>query len=618
MGVAFAIVAGVVLIAAGAILAPRLRLPLQLLLVVVGVLVALIPGVPRIDLDPDVVLDGVLPPLLFAAAVQASLLDLRRTIVPVLALAVVPVVLTTLAVGFAVHAVLPAAGLAVALALGAAVGPPDAVATTSVGRSIGMPRRLIGLLEDESLLNDPVALVAQSVALLAVASVVTPLQVAGDLGLAVGAGVAAGVVVGLLANQVRKRILDVQLTTLVSFAVPYLAFLPAEALHGSGVLAVVLAGLIVAQQTPSTGTPRGRIAEAVNWRTVSFALENAVFLLIGLQLPTLIDNLRGRFPLSTVVAVSALVLVVVIATRFVFVFAAYGILRLTPVRHRFDARGATVIGWAGMRGVVTLAAAFLLPAAAGPTVPLLQLAAFVVVGGTLLLQGLTLGPLVRRLGLRSPDPASDVLQAAELMDRATAAASAKLDSLLTGDEPKELVDSLRARNAAQSTRVWELLGTRVTETPTAVYRRLRLAMLDTQRGAVLGARDSGETDDAVLRETLRRIDREESAVDADDSVDVDRDGDLVDPHQGVGNCEHLREAPLAVRPETPGECVDCVREGTRWVHLRTCLTCGHVGCCDSSERRHATAHFHTTEHPVMRSAEPSEAWRWCYIDERLG
>lgn len=617
--VALAVVVGVVLLAASAILAPRLHLPLQLLLVAVGVLVALIPGV-RIELDPELVLDGVLPPLLFAAAVQASLLDLRRTILPVLALAVVPVVLTTLAVGFAVHALVPGVALALAFALGAAVAPPDAVATTSLGRSVGMPRRLIGLLEDESLLNDPAALVAQAVALTALAQVITPLRVGADLGLAVGGGVAAGVVVGLVANQVRKRIRDVQLTTLVSFAVPYLAFLPAEYIHGSGVLAVVIAGLIVAQQTPGTGTPRGRIAEAVNWRTISFALENAVFLLIGLQLPSLLGDVRTRVEqdgLGTVIGVCAAVLGVVVVTRFVFVFAAYAVLRPTRFGSRFDARGTLLIGWAGLRGVVTLAAAFLLPAE-DPWTPVLRLAAFTVVGGTLLLQGLTLGPLVRRLGLRSPDPASDVLQAAELMDRATAAASARLDSLLTGDEPPDLVAALRARNAAQSARVWELLGTRGSETPTAMYRRLRLSMLEAQREVVLATRGSGRTDDPVLRESLRRIDREESATDVDELVEVDRDGDLVDPHLGAGSCEHLRAAPVAVRPLTPGECPECIAEGTTWVHLRTCLTCGHVGCCDSSERRHATAHFHATQHPVMRSAEPDEAWRWCYVDEQLG
>ncbi|MFD1723079.1 cation:proton antiporter [Amnibacterium endophyticum] len=613
MLIGLAVVAAVVLITAGALAAPRLKVPLPLLLLVIGVLVGLVPGV-RIELDPELVLGGVLPPLLYAAAVQASLVDLKRTIWSVLGLAAIPVVVTTLAVGFALHAVLPSVSLAIAFALGAAVAPPDAVAATALGRSVGMPRRLIGLLEDESLLNDPVALTALTVAITAASHVITPVEVVSDLVRAVVFGVASGVLVGLAARWVRRRLQDPVLSVVTSFAIPYAAFLPAQALEGSGVLGAVIAGLIVAQATPRTTSPRARIAEAVNWRSAGFVLENAVFLLIGLQLPRLIGNVR-EFGLGTVLGVCAVVLVVVVAARFLVVLAAWAV--VPPLRHRVDLRGIAVLGWAGMRGVVTLAAVFVLPDVR--ELPLLQLAAFVVVGGTLLLQGLTLGPLVRALRLPVADPAQDALQAAELMDRATGAATRRLDGLLTGDEPADVVSALRTRNAAQSSRLWELLGDQGGETPTALYRRLRLAMLQAQRDVVLAARDEGTTDDPVLRSALKRIDQEEAALDVPEEIgEGGRREELVDPRGGKGSCEHLRSAPLAITPSTPGKCEDCVREGSTWVHLRTCLTCGHVGCCDSSERRHADLHFRGTAHPVMRSAEPGEAWRWCYVDERLG
>lgn len=617
MTIALVVILGVVVIGAGSVVAPRIRVPLPLLLVVVGVLLALIPAFPRVELDPDIVLGGLLPPLLYAAAFQTSFVDLKRTIVGVVALAVGAVVLTTLGVGLALSLAVPAIGFAAAAALGAAVAPPDAVATTALARSVGMPRRYTQLLEDESLLNDPAALVAQSVALTALTATVTPLRVGGDLLLAVAGGAIFGIAVGLLTSLVRQRITDPVLSTLVSFATPYLAFLPAEGVGGSGVLAVVVAGLITAQQSLRIPTAGVRLTEGVNWRTISFALENAVFLLIGLQLPTLIRGVR-EFGLATVVTVCAVVFGTVIITRFVFVIASWGVARLLPFGRDVQFRGTLLLGWAGMRGVVTLAAAFLLPTGSDGYRAVLQLAAFVVVGGTLLLQGLTLGPLIRLLRFHAPDPAEDALQAAALMDRAVGAADRRLDALLTGDEPDHIVEALRARNAAQARSAWEVLGGPGKEAPTAVYRRLRSAMLSAQRDVVLGARHSAGTDDVVLREALSRIDQEEATLDSFDDLDSDRDGDLLTPDRVAAACEHLRDAPLAVQPNTPGECEDCVREGATWVHLRTCLTCGHVGCCDSSELQHASAHFHATRHPVMCSAEYGEAWRWCYVDEVLG
>jgi CPA1 family monovalent cation:H+ antiporter len=272
-----------------------------------------------------------------------------------------------------------------------------------------------------------------------------------------------------------------------------------------------------------------------------------------------------------------------------------------------------------MRGVVTLAAVFLLPRDTAQR-SLLALAAFTVVAGTLLIQGLTLPWLVRRLNLPSPDIAEDALQAAGLVQAAARAGLAVLDEIATDDDPPEVLDELRSRATKRSNRIWEQLGRPQSELepPAATYRRLRLQMLSAERSSILEARDTGVYDEEVLRVALQEIDVEESMLDRINDAAARIDAELVTPSKRAGDCEHLQDAPKIVKARTPEGCEECLRDGTRWVHLRLCLSCGHVGCCDSSTEKHASAHFRETRHPVMRSIEPGEAWRWCYIDDLLG
>jgi CPA1 family monovalent cation:H+ antiporter len=300
------------------------------------------------------------------------------------------------------------------------------------------------------------------------------------------------------------------------------------------------------------------------------------------------------------------------------VFGSTGILRAAGAV-RWGWREATVISWAGMRGVVTLAAAFLLPATT-PRRELLALVAFVVVAGTLLIQGLTLPGLVRRLRLPAPSPAEDALQAASLVTAAARDGLAALEHAQRPEDPPEVLQQLRERATRRSDQIWEQLGrpNAETEPPSAAYRRLRMQMLAAERASVLKARDRGGYDDEVLRAALTAIDLEESLLDRVDEAAARIDDDLIPRASLAGDCDHLRYAPTVVQPRTPGACPECLRDGTTWVHLRLCLSCGHVGCCDSSVGRHATAHFRDSGHPVMRSAEPGEAWRWCYVDEQLG
>lgn len=592
-----------------------------LALVVVGVGISFIPHVLEIVITPDLVLVGFLPPLLYAAAIRTSLVDFRANRRAIVVLSVGLVAFSTITIALVAWQVVPGISLAAAFALGAVVAPPDAVAATTVARRVGMPRRIVSVLESESLVNDATALVALNTAVAALMSrsrVSVP-QIGWEFVRSAGGGFVIGMIAALVLSAIRKHITDVVLDTTLSFAAPYVAFLPAEQIHASGVLAVVVTGLVLGHGAPVLQSAGSRIAENINWRTVQFLLENVVFLLIGLQIRPLIDGVRAEGqPWAQVVPACLLVLAATITARIVWVFAAAATFRLLR-QPAWSWAVSAVVSWAGMRGVVTLAAVFLLPADT-PHRYVIGLAAFTVVAGTLLLQGLTLPWLVRRLRLPGPDAAEDALQAAALITGASQAGLAVLDQVRSADDPAEVIDQLRQRGIRRSNQSWEQLGRPQAELepPAATYYRLRMQMLAAERGSILAARDRGVYDDEVLRAALTGIDMEEAMLDRIEDAAARLGNELIPAHQRAGDCEHLRDAPRVHTARTPQGCEQCLRDGTRWVHLRLCLDCGHVGCCDSSVGKHAGAHFRETGHPVMRSIEPSEAWRWCFVDELLG
>jgi monovalent cation/hydrogen antiporter len=606
-----------VVVVAGA--SRRYGWPAPVLLVAAGVVASYIPGVPTIEINPDVILIGLLPPLLYAAAIRTSLVDFRANRQAIALLSVGLVAFTTFAVGLAVWWTVPAVSLAAAFALGAIVAPTDAVAATATARRVGMPRRIVSILEGESLVNDATALVALNTAIAAITGKAIGGSVALDFLIAAGGGFAIGLVAAAVLLLIRKHIRDPVLDTTLSFVAPYIAFLPAQLVHSSGPLAVVVCGLILGHQSPITQTAASRISESINWSTVQFLLENAVFMLIGLQLRVILDGVDDP---ATAVRCCLVAFAATILARFVWMFGVAGVYRIGTPGMRESAwswRTTTVVSWAGMRGVVTLAAALLLP----PETPArgsLQLAAFTVVAGSLLLQGLTLPWVIRRLGLRAPNFAEDALQYAGLITDAARAGSARLDEIRTGNDPPEVIEQLHSRSSKRTNTAWERLGRPVgeLEPPSAAYRRLRMQMLQAERGRILEIRDTGLIDDEVLRAALAAVDFEESMLDRIEDADSRVETELLAPPQQEGECEHLRAAPRVAVPQTPGVCPECVRDGTTWVHLRLCLACGHVGCCESSIGNHAAKHFAELDHPVMRSLEPGEAWRWCYIDERLG
>lgn len=621
---------GLVIIAVAVIavtaLAERIRFSAPLLLMLVGIVASYLPFVEAPSLGTELVLLGFLPPLLYAAAIRTSVIDFRANWHSIAYLSVGLVVVTALAVGLITWLILPVP-FALAFAFGAVVAPPDAVAATAIARRVGMPRRLVTVLEGESLVNDATAITCVRVGLAAIGASVGAFDVAAGFVIAALGGVLVGVAVAWVAVRVRTRITHPVFDTAVSFVMPWLAYLPAEAIryrdfHGSGVIAVVVAGLILGHKSPVIQSGLSRLSERVNWATIQFLLENTVFLLIGLQAHQIVTRMsESDLSPATVAGFCAAVLAGVMATRMLWVLG--GRLVLLPRDNRLRQPKlpwtyAVVVGWAGLRGVVTLATAVLIPADQ-PTRDVLVFGAMVVVAGTLLLQGLSLPLLVRRLGLHGPDPRSDALQAATVLQSASNAALADLDAITTPDDDQEVIQRVRDRIAARPEALWERLGSGEAETPSEEYRRLRLHTIDAERAEVLRIRSTGTVEHDVIEEVLGSLDIEESmlTIATARSDRLPQAGPVETPHVDEGPCDDLRSAGDTVAPRS-SVCEDCLRAGTRTVHLRLCLSCGNVGCCDSSTARHATRHYRETGHPVIRSFEPDEAWRWCYQHERLG
>ncbi len=605
-------------------LADRIGVPAPLVLIVAGVAASYVPFIPEVTLEADVVLLGLLPPLLYSTAIGTSLVDFNANRRSILLLSVGLVVFTTVGIGVLVHTLIPSIGWPAAFAIGAVVAPPDAVAATAVGRKIGLPRRIVTILEGESLLNDATALVSLRTAIAAGGAAMAlggeetaePISIVGiglDFVVAAGGGVAVGALLYAIVAQVRRRLRDPLMDTAVSLIVPFAAYVAAEELEASGVIAVVVAGLMLGHRAPVLQTAQSRIAERINWSTIAFVLENVVFLLIGLQAARLFSDV-GSSELGTglIAAACVLSLVGVIVLRLVWVFPV----RYFLVRPKFvngapaPAAYTFLVGWAGMRGVVTLAAAFIIPEGTRHREVLL-LIAFTVVAGTLLIQGLSLPWLARRLDVPSPDPMDDALARATLLQQASNAGLAELEALETEDL-HGVADLIRGRLEQRNFAAWERLNTTADEeTPSELYARLRTSMIRAERERVLQIRSAGSTPSEVVADVLAMLDLEESMLERviDERADLRSSTSIRVPGE---ECEHLVE-----RPHGPtggdGRCAECLEEGTRWVALRQCLDCGHVACCDSSSGRHATRHFHETGHPVMQSAEPAEDWRWCYV-----
>lgn len=421
-----AIVGGVLIIVFANALSSRIGVAGPLILVAVGVAIGLLPAVSAITVSPELILVGVLPPLLFSAAVSAPAIEFRRDFSAIGGLAVALVIVSALVLGLFFWWAIPGLGFPLAVALGAILSPTDAVAT-SIVRKLGMPRRVVTMLEGEALLNDASALVLLRTAVVAAAAGFSFLTTLGAFAWAVLSALVIGTLAGLVALRLRAWTSSPTANTALGLTVPYLAFLPTDAVNGSGLVAAVVAGVVCGQGSVRWLTPEQRISDKLTWRTIEFVLEGAVFLLMGLELFGIVQSGRAADEgLLQGIWIAAVAFVILIAVRAAYVFPALGVhawrvrrsvekaaLRTSSgTRERrmradldyFDASPITwkhnvVIVWAGMRGAVTLAAAQTLPRDT-PERDLLVFIAFVVAAGSLLLQGLTLPAVARLLRLR--------------------------------------------------------------------------------------------------------------------------------------------------------------------------------------------------------------------------
>jgi len=498
--------------------ARKLRLPEPIVLVVAGIAVGLIPGVPHVELEPDLVFLLFLPPILYAAGYFTSIRDFRANLRPILLLSVGLVLVTTIAVAAVLKALVPELPWAAAFAFGAIVSPPDAVAATAVFRRLGVPRRVVTILEGESLVNDATALVALRMAVaVALGGTFSLVDAAGSLLLVGLGGIAVGLVVAKVAGIIMTRIEDATLGIVMSLLIPVVAYLPAEALHVSGVLAVVVAGIYAGRIAARSMNSAQRIEGQAAWNVVLFLIHGLVFVLIGLQLPVVLADLDGSA--LDLLAIAVPVCATVIVIRFLWVFPASYLPRALSRRIREGEpyprpRYVAVISWAGMRGVVSLAAALALPVDF-PERSLVQVLTFAVIIATLVLQGLSLPLLIKALGVTAGDNGAEEERTARLF-----AAQAAVDRIgrLRRDAPDhlELLDQLLAQYEHRSSHIDPDDGTPRDEVEQELleHRRLRRAVIDAEREAVIRMRDRGELSDEVMRRLERDLDLEELRLEA--------------------------------------------------------------------------------------------------------
>jgi len=502
-----------------------LSVPYPIALVLGGLVLGLLPGIPEIELEPDLVLVIFLPPLLYAAAFFADLRALRADLRAISMLSVGLVLLTIGAVAVVGH---EAIGLSwpLAFALGAIVSPTDPVAATAIMRRLGAPRRLVNIIEGESLVNDATALVAYRVAVTAaVGGSFSVLDAGLELAGAAAGGIAVGLVVGFVVAEIRGRLDDAPTEVTISLLTAYAAFIPADELGLSGVLAAVTAGIYLGWRAPELITPETRLQSFAVWEILVFLLNAALFILIGLQLPVIADGL-GSYSMGELVGYAALVCATVIGTRFLWTFTMPYLVRALDRRpeqraRRVGARVRIVSGWSGMRGAVSLAAALSLPLEtdAGAPLPgreLILFVTFALIFVTVVGQGLSLPYLIRRLGVRE-DGAEEAAEEARARYVAARAALERLDELeledWTRDDTIERLRNLyRFRQRRVKVQTGKIEDEDGIEERSLAYQRVLHDLYTVQRRAVVQLRNGGEISNEIMHRIERELDLEESRL----------------------------------------------------------------------------------------------------------
>lgn len=515
-------------VAALATLAQRLRIPYPILLTLGGLALSFVPRLPHVELTPELVFLIFLPPILYAAAWFTSWRDFKAKLWPISLLAFGLVLVTTVAVAVVARAIVPGLPWPAAFVLGAIVSPPDAAAATAIIQRLGVPRRIVTVLEGESLINDATALVAYR---FAVAAVVTGAFSLGDatlqLGMVAVGGVAIGLAVGFAVVLVEKLVDDASVEIAVSFIAPIGAYLLAEEVHWSGVLAVVAAGLFVSRRASRLMMSDTRVRALAVWETVIFILNSLIFILIGLQLPTIVAGLAGRSVIELLgyaVAVSLTVILIRIAWVFPAMYLPYVLVwRSRDAMPYPSPRGVTIVAYTGLRGIVSLATALALPQAVAGGAPfperdLLIFLTFSVILATLVGQGLTLPWLVRRLGVTDDGGAEQEEHKARL--HAAKAVLHRLEELVNEEwATEEAIGRLRDHYTDRARHLADELGLAIEALGphddghdnghVLVEKRLRRDLIATERRVIIGLRDEGTIGDEALRAIEHELDLEE-------------------------------------------------------------------------------------------------------------
>lgn len=508
-----------------ALLAQKLSMPKPILFVLGGLALSLIPKLPEVRLDPQVVFQFFLPPLLFPAALFTSWRDFRASLRPISLLAVGLVLFTTLAVALLAHYVM-GLPLAAGFVLGAIISPPDAIAASAIADSLKVPRRIVTILEGESLVNDATALVAYRFAVLAVVTGSFSLPQAGGKFVIISlGGILVGFTIGWLAEHFHQRVQDAPVEVTVSLLTPFVAYLLAEQLHVSGVLAVVTAGLYLGWRMPELLDFKTRLQGGPVWEMVEFLLNGFVFILIGLQLPKVIDALSTQaIPVHRLVSYALITSLALILVRILWVFPAIYLPHWISQRHSKSSppprwRHVTIIAWTGMRGVISLAAALALPLTLGDGSPfpgrdLILFLTFTVILATLVLQGLSLPLLIRWLGIK--EDVASISEERKARLRANQEAFGALRDIEENDPAK--ADALQRLRLEYEDHIRQVQGSTAAAAGTPMrrfsteYERLSLAALLQERQTILHMRNENIISDEVLRRIQRDIDLAEARL----------------------------------------------------------------------------------------------------------
>lgn len=500
-------------------LARHFLFPYPVALVVGGALLGLIPKLPQFPFDPQLILVIVLPPILYQAALLTSWKDFKANIRPISLLAIGLVIATTLAVGVVLKLMVPSVPWAAAFVLGAIVSPPDAVAATAILSRLNMPRHIVTILEGESLVNDASGLVIYKLAVVAVLTGVFSLaDASAQFALVSVGGVVIGLALAFVFIAIHRRLGDPFIELIMSLSVPYAAYIAAESVHVSGVLAVVAAGLLRGRYSPEIVSAEMRIMARSVWNMLVFMLNSLIFILIGIQMSEVVEKL-GRDRLAELLLLGLMVSVVAIVVRFLWVFPVAYLPRWLSGNLHEEApalrrRELTIISWCGMRGIVSLAAALALPTTLPggepfPARDLIIFLTFCVIATTLLGQGLTLTPLIRKLKVGSDW--SMVEEQQRVRAAMSAAAIAAVDRYLADKgAPAEWADALRTEITERV-----ILGAHagLPLTPReALLRELRLEAIRAERGELIRLWRNNEIGDEVMRHQEELLDYQEAQL----------------------------------------------------------------------------------------------------------